>query len=296
MRLRLIQKVLEATVNDLQVSFKGRNGDSYGITGLQSALNAVKKIQETGVLTAEIQQVFSTGVCSTYFDELFVNEGTYNSFTRALQNLRERGDSLYYALQDLIQDDSQEIVSFRLPDSIQLDELTLLVDDLKKILEQSFVNEYINGKIDFQGFDRGSYWIEIGLGSLVAVGILGEMTRFIQDLLDFQQKHRAREIMIQELDLQVEVRQSFSEALKKELDLFTSQGTQSLLRQAGIPENDHEINKRFEYSIGKLSQWMERGLEVHPSLTAPPETQRLFPDAERILESMKLLPGNVDAD
>jgi hypothetical protein len=167
---------------------------------------------------------------------------------------------------------------------------------LKKILEQSFVNPQVGGKIDFKGFDRGSAWMEIGLSSLLAVQILGGMAKFIQELLDFQQEHKAKEIMIQDLDLQLEARQNFSEALKKELELFTSKGTQNLLRQAGISEDDNEIKKRFEYSIEKLSRWMERGLEVHLSLTAPPETQRLFPDAEHILESMKLLPGDVDAD
>jgi hypothetical protein len=266
MRLRLIQKVLEAIANDLQVSATSAGSNLYRISGIQSVLCAARKIEETGVLKTEVQQFLSLEISSTYLDSLVVDQSVYQSFSSSVSILRERSTCLSLALQDLIQDDSQEMVSFKLPDSIQFDELITLTDDLKKILEQSFVNSDIGGKIDFKGFDRGSAWMEIGLGSLLAVQILGGMTKFIQDLLDFQQKHRAKEIMIQDLDLQVEARQNFSEALEKELDSFTSQGIQSLLRQAGIPENDNEINKRFEYSIGKLSQWMERGLEVHPSL------------------------------
>jgi hypothetical protein len=297
MRLRLIQKVLEVTANNLQVPAEGISGTTnYRVSGIQSAFSAVKKIEETGVLQTEVQRVLSSIVFETNLDSLVIDHGNYSVLTSSLTTLRERSTSLFNALHDLIQDDSQETVSFKLPDLIKFDELSHLIEDLKKILEQSFVNEYINGKVDFQGFDRGSAWMELAVGSLLAVQILGGMVKFIQDLIDFQQKHKAKEIILKDLDVQADARKQISEALKKELDLFTEQGTQSLLRQAGIPEDNNELKKRFEYSIKTLSEWIERGLEVHPSLTAPLETQRLFPDAERILEAMKLLPGNVDAD
>jgi hypothetical protein len=297
MRLRLIQKVLEATTNNLQVSSETIPGtNNFRVLGIQSVFSAVKKTEETGVLQTEVQRVLSSIVFETSLDSLVVDHSSYSALTSSLSTLRERSISLFDALQDLIQDDSQETVSFKLPDSIKFDELSHLIEDLKKILEQSFVNEYINGKVDFQGFDRGSAWLELAVGSLLAVQILGGMVKFIQDFIDFQQKHKAKEIMLKDLDVQADARKQISEALKKELDLFADQGIQSLLQQAGVPKDNNELKARFEYSIKTLSQWIERGLEVHPSLTAPPETQRLFPDAERILESMKLLPGNADAD
>jgi hypothetical protein len=297
MRLRLIQKVLEATVNNLQISVEGVSGNSnLRVSGIQSVFSAVKKIEETGVLQTEVQQVLSSIVFETNLDSLVIDHGNYSVLTTSLNTLRERSTSLFNALHDLIQDDSQETVSFKLPDLIKFDELSHLIEDLKKILEQSFVNEYIDGKVDFLGFDRGSAWMELAVGSLLAVQILGGMVKFIQDSIDFQQKHKAKEIMLKDLDVQADARKQISEALKKELDLFVDQGIQSLLQQAGVPKDNNELKARFEYSIKTLSQWIERGLEVHPSLTAPPETQRLFPDAERILESMKLLPGNADND
>jgi hypothetical protein len=294
MRLRLIQKVLESTTPELNILYEFVGGDNFKISGLVTALNAVHKIEDTGVLKEEVQQVLSVDVSISNSDSLVVSSKTYNSFTNSLNVLRDRSNCLSHALKDLIQDDSQEIILFKLPEPIQLDELTHLIEDLKKVLEQSLVNQYVNGRISFQGFDRGSAWLEIGLGSVFAIETLGRMVQFIHNLLEAQKRQKAKEIMIQDLDLQLEARQSFNEALKKELDSFTELGMNQLLRETGAPETDHELGERFKYSIQVLSHWMERGLEVHPSLTSTPETQRLFPDAERILAAMKLLPSGVD--
>ncbi len=294
MRLRLIQKVLETTENELYISHEFSGGDNFKVSGLIAALKAVHKIEKTGVLKKEIQQILSVDISTTNSDSLVVSSKTYNSFITSLNNLRDSSNCLSHALQDLIQDDSQSSVSFKLPESIQLEEITHLIEDLKKVLEQSLVNQYVDGKISFQGFDRGSAWLEIGLGSVFAIETLGRMVQFIQNLIEAQKKQKAKELMIQDLELQLGARQSFNEALKKELNSFTDSGIKQLLREAGAPENDHELGEIFKYSIQTLSKWMERGLEAHPSLTSTPETQRLFPDAERILEAMKLLPSGVD--
>jgi hypothetical protein len=294
MRLRLIQKILEATASELYVSQEFAGGDNFKISGLINALNAVHKIERTGVLKEEVQQILSIDISTTNSDSLVVSSKTYSSFSSSLSSLQDRSNCLCLALRDLIQDDSQVAVSFKLPESIQLEEITHLIEDLKKVLEQSLVNQYVDGKISFQGFDRGSAWLEIGLGSVFAIETLGRMVQFIQNLIEAQKNQKAKELMIQDLELQIEARQSFNEALTKELNSFTDSGIKQLLREAGAPENDHELGERFKYSIQTLSKWMERGLEVHPSLTSTPETQRLFPDAERILEAMKLLPSGVD--
>jgi hypothetical protein len=295
MRLRLIKKILEATTNELHISEQVVGGvNSMKISGLLSTLNAVRQIEKTGVLKQEVQQILSSDISLTSSDSLVVDGTTCHSFSNSIKILRERSNALFHALRDLMQDDFQEIVSFRLPESIQLDELTDLLQDLKRSLEQSLVNQYVNGEISLQGFDRGTAWIEIGLGSMLAVQVLGGMVKLIHDILEMRKKHEIHERTLQDLDLQLDLKTQVVETSKKQLDSFVSQEVNHLIREVGAQEDNHELGERFKYTIETLSKWMDRGLEVHPSLTSTPETQRLFPDAERILEAMKLLPSGID--
>jgi hypothetical protein len=78
MRLRLIQTVLGATFNDLFISPKPAAGNNYEISGIQSAMSAVRKIAETGVLKDEFQAVLSVSISNTHLDRLLIDPQTYS--------------------------------------------------------------------------------------------------------------------------------------------------------------------------------------------------------------------------
>lgn len=43
-----------------------------------------------------------------------------------------------------------------------------------------------------------------------------------------------------------------------------------------------------------LGEMLNRGLEIHPALTAPVEVQKSFPDSLKLLTTIKQLPGGAD--
>lgn len=79
--------------------------------------------------------------------------------------------------------------------------------------------------------------------------------------------------------------------MKDEIDAYHQNRMQELLGANAIPPTAHEFGLRVENSLRMLGSLLDRGVEIHPSLTAPIEERKLFPDPKRLLEVIKSLPS-----
>jgi hypothetical protein len=95
--------------------------------------------------------------------------------------------------------------------------------------------------------------------------------------------------MIEDINIQVDMKQTIYDALNQEKDEAFKARLSRLKEDAEIPSDDHDMDERLKYAIKGLTELMNTGLEVHPSLTAPPEIRKQFPDAAEISETLKLL-------
>jgi hypothetical protein len=93
--------------------------------------------------------------------------------------------------------------------------------------------------------------------------------------------------MIEDINIQVDIKKTLYDALNKEKDEAFKARWSQLKESAAIPSDDHEIDERLKYSIKRLTELMDKGIEVHPSLTTPLEIRRQFPDAADISETLK---------
>jgi len=71
---------------------------------------------------------------------------------------------------------------------------------------------------------------------------------------------------------------------------YLDAGVDEIANAASVGD-DHEYRERLKFSMKLLGDLLTRGLEVHPSLTAPSDVQEVFPKPKEIAAAMKLLEG-----
>jgi len=200
----------------------------------------------------------------------------YTDFKTAVSTLRTKAELLLDAIRSLLPPDDANLVSFRLPDEQDLDNIASTMRELQTVLSQAIVNPAIDGDARVVSFDRGSNWIDIIVGSAAAVTVIGQLLRLITSFQMKQVEIAGKREVVRNLALQNDFVQAAERTLEQELATYLDDGVKQIATTAGV-KDDNEYRERLKFSIKTLSELITRGLEVHPSLTAPAEVQEVFP-------------------
>lgn len=296
MRLQVIRKILELYKDDLNVRTVAQGTTNYRVFDIQNAINTVKEIEKTGVLKQEIQAIKDLpAIYETPLDSIVIDNSTTNQINASFTNIRNQANTLFQALTDFMEEETEDTVLFKIPERNNLKEISDILEHLQLALEQLLVNDYINGKVEFAGFQSGSSWIKILVGSTLALSFLGGIVDLVFNFRNDQLNFEAKEKMIEDLDIQLAAKNEALDAIRKEKEVLFNSYLQSLKESADIPD-DNEFNERIKYSINQLQELMDAGLEVHPSLESSPDIRQKFPDALEISKTLMLLPSAGDEE
>ena len=180
MRLRDIQQVLTDTIGGLQIATKDIHGSKdKEIHGSKQALEAIEDLKRTGIFTRETTALLSeSAIVNNVRDTIVVPPPIYNNFFNTLASLRERAEVFLGVLNEFIDEQDPHSIGVKLPPRLDLKQTADTILDLDKLLQQALVNPDTDGTITLQGFDRGSEWLEIGLGSVAALTFFSRMVQF----------------------------------------------------------------------------------------------------------------------
>lgn len=298
MRLRQVQATLREAIGKLQVRYE-EIGGNVRLTGWKEAHSGVEQIKAAGILKNIVGAVLAVDVVTqSVQDPIVVSVDIGRAFNNALTELRQRATTLLKALDETLPEESEESVSFKLPDSSSLQEVSKDLDRLETILSQIVVNDYLKGEVRLLNFDRGSNWIEVYLGSIVAVKFLGGLVRIYFEIRQRQIQLRTLEAAADDLVSDVDLRKKLRENTIKRLEEeYETKMETHIQNTSEIPTNDHEYKARVKVSMHMLGEMLNRGLEIHPALTAPVEVKNNFPNPLKLLETIKQLPqGGTDAE
>ena len=297
MRLREIEVVLKENIHFLTSNDQRLDSNNHRITGFRKAIAAARRIKETGTLQEETAAVLSiTAIANSAMDEVVVNNDIYTSFNSALQSLRKSATLLQRVLSDTLPPQEEDTISVKLPPDLDLKGLAKTSTDLDKVLTQALVNPYVKGEIELLGFDQGSEWLDISLGSTLAFKLLAGMVNLVSMFRTKEVEIGAKKEMVRNLKIQNDAMEEIQRALQHELDEYRQQSLQELFEVGGIPVEENELRERVKHSVKLLSDLISRGLEVHPSLVAPAEIRKNFPDPRKLLAALRELPEKVETN
>jgi hypothetical protein len=247
MRLLKVRHILSNNVDKLRVSSKQiPNSPNVTLSGFRAGLEAAIVIQNTGVLQQETKELLSIAeVRNSALKEIVVHRDTGTIFVSAMETLRTHAGIILNTFNEFLGKEEIDTINIKLPTARNLDDVAKTLSNLNLALEQSLVNTFVNGQVQLIGFDRGSNWLEIGLGSIVALQFLGGMVRLIYESRNKEIELEAKREMIRHLKLQNEVKEKVFEAVNKELEDHYAQSVDNLLSMAEIRDPEPEYRKRL---------------------------------------------------
>lgn len=276
MRLRDIQQVLNKRIDELQIAARDISG-SIEIRGSGRVLEAIEDLKDTGIFKQEIATLLSESmIVDNVAEPIVVPNPIYQNFQSALGMLHQKATVFLEVLNEFIGEQDPHSIGVKLPPGLDLQKTADTILDLNKLLEQALVNPDTDGTITLQGFDRGSEWLEVGLGSKAALSFFSRMVQFYYRVKEKgveieKQREQARTMRLGN-DLMEEVNQS----LTRNFETYHGQESNKLLGK------NNEQNERIKLSLDLLKTLMDKGLQIRPSLSAPEETKLSFSPPEQI--------------
>ncbi|MHB9072902.1 MAG: hypothetical protein ACYC6G_05205 [Desulfobaccales bacterium] len=291
MRLLKIRYVLCENLNKLNVNSSEISIQNINLQGFKAGIGAAKIIQKLGVLQRETMALFDIKeIANSALDDIVVPKKIGTQFISAMHTLRSHADILCNTLKEFLGSEEENSISVKLPETNDIDDIAKIMAKLQQALDQALVNPFVKGQVKLIGFDRGSNWLEIGVGSMLAIQFLAGMIRLIYESRNKEIELEAKREMVRHLKIQNDVKEKVSEAINIELEEYYAQSLDNLLSVAEMNEPEPEYAKRLGHSIRLLSELISKGLEVHPSLIVSKETSDKFPDPKILADALKYLP------
>ncbi len=297
MRLRDIHSILIRTSDDLTVQIESVGGpqqqqqNNRRISNFRKAIDGTALIRSAGVLEYLCDEVLAIEeAADSKRSTLVVPIDTANRLHSALTRLKEQADLLSGALASVLGPDEPETVAIKIPENLDLVGAAKILQELDEVLSQSLLNDYVKGNVVLEGFDRGSEWLLLALGSLTAVNVLGQMVRLHFSIEEKKLDIEAKREIVRGMKIKNESLEDFESALKKELDLHLRIELDSVYKAGKIPKKANEERQRIKHSIEIFGELLRKGLEVQPSLATPEKSRVLFPQVPRYLKEVLALP------
>lgn len=283
MRLNQIRATLIAIRGKLTIRAVGLGGGSTRVENFTAALEAATHVRAAGILQDVCDRIIAEPFTLAVNDVIVVDQSTYNAFNSALNELRQKSSQLADVLELVLQPQSSESMSFKLPDSSDLSDVGQTLAQMDKMLQQLVLHPSIGGSVRLENFDRGSLWVDIFLGTSAALTVLLSLVKLYYKAKDLSVVHKTKLAVFDDVKGAVDLRNTFRDALEKQVKEQEESHVQSLLEKFGLGD-DHEYRGRFTFAKKELFALLDKGLEIHPALldSTPPDVV-LIPGTKGLL-------------
>ena len=287
MRLRELEDILVQSQPGLgQLKQNSQPTGLIQFSGIVSVRRSMEMLSQIASLKSIIAAARATAIFQAVGDVVLLQQDAAQLIVSVTQQVTVTVSSLISAIRMIgIPDESPLSVSIKLPPASTVDELISVLKVFQQGIDRPIIDLTGNGT-QLAGFDRGSFWIELTVGS--AIGF-----RIITKLLDVIKKYRIDRM---EVDYANEILRSkkiqnnhlaavqsatqsqldiLAQSYAKEVvdDYFSGQAEKEEKHQAQL----NETRVAIANSIKEFDRLIDKGLEIHPALHAPSDIRQLFP-------------------
>ena len=279
-----LQKIIIPFENEIS-QLKGISIFSENINRIQSSLlditkhaNASGLVRLTNYLNAQKKED-----ANEFRDRLLLIYDDIYPFSRELYY---GALTLFTVLNELLGRQEEHTIDVKIQAPDNLIEISQILGSLHKVFSQTILNEEIKGSITIKNFETGSLWIEILLGTKLAVSLIAGIVWAGTVIYKKIQETKIIEQYITSLENQNESLQNIKDAQEKMLKLMVEIEAKKLLQQHFSKKDDPEQLERIKLAINNFAELIDKGIEICPTLNAPENVKNLFPDM-KIAQSIK---------
>lgn len=281
-------KIIKQKLHNIVVNLK------WGYTQISSTstlmkvtnLNEIRLILnevETMHLFSNLTEILKNSVIfTTASDSMNVQQADGNVIHSQLTLLKSLIENFLEVLKNTVPEEDLNSINIKLPPVNDFDELSKVSRDIHISLTQILYNDEIKGETKIVSVENGSIWLNVFVGSAIAVGIIGSLVWSSAVIYKKILEAKLLEEQIRGLNVKNESLEDILKAQKIETSLMIQAEAEHINSehfQENLPENIEKIKN----SITNFAELIGKGAEIHPSLVAPESVSNLFPDPTKII-------------
>ena len=290
MRLRRIKQTLEGNMVHLNYKREYLSGNQPGFlyTDITNLKIAIERVKNQGLYVSLISEIETYIIFSTSQDEIILTDAKEDTrLKKGLEVVRSGCHALLMILKELYDEkEDDSTIYVQMPKIKDLEDLSKKSKILHNAISQSILDPSIKGTIKVRSYDIGSLWIIITVGSVMAVKLIGGLVWAAAVIRKKKMEFKTFEQHVKCLEIKTESMVDLKDAQKKQLEESLEAEAGNLASQF-YKSGNAEKTERLKYSIKLISDLMDKGVEIHPSLNASKEVGNMYPDYTniRLIES-----------
>lgn len=167
------------------------------------------------------------------------------------------------------------LIKFPKPDDFKV--LLKDMSDIEKHISMIVNDESINSTMEIHNWEYGSYWINLTLGSIVVVQLMGAITWSAAYISTQINKQKEQELYLRQMNAQTEMIENIKNTHKVYLEQLIDNEIKHISKEH-FKEEDNQRDKKIKNTIKLFSEIIQRGGEFQPSLISPQEIKDSYPD------------------
>lgn len=293
MRLREIQQRLDRVDFDAQSpSYGSVGGGEWPIGNLNAFKNLLDGIDDIPGFIDLAWSLRQSAIYATGQDQVSLSGSVLQPIREMADRVKFGGAALKALLPAIIGGELEEdSISIKLPEPNDLKDLTSDLEKIEKSITQVVVNPEINGQVTIRAWEKGSYWIDIFLGTAAAVSLVGGLAWSAAVVFKKIQEGRIFAEYVRGLKAKTGMLEGFEEAQQAFVDQLVDLEARGVETQC-FPKHENERIERLKNTIRTFAELMDRGAEIHPALNAPEVVANAFPNMASladVVSKVKLL-------
>lgn len=262
---------------------ESRDGSSFTIKNAINLSVGINIIETFDYLNPELNTVKNLGILNNLVSDMItVNRNTYDSISNAIQALRKKIILNLNLLDSTIVKVDDFTICIKLIEHASLEKLGNELKQIDKIITQAITHVKISSTYEFLTFDIGSSWIYITVSSMLALNLIGSLVWAACVIRKKWLEGTYLEKLIEQMNVKNESLKDIQEANKKQLDNLLKIEAKKIMQDFDLDNTDNEYENRLIYSIKELSQLINDGVQIQPSLLVQEDSKNLFPDYEKL--------------
>lgn len=280
MRLRTLKFEIEQIIPDLDINANKRNSQpvTYQLLNSEQLKNVVLAIDNLDLIPELITELKKQSFYTYNGDNLIIQQQEMNVLNKVIPQLKTVLEATAKSIEKAqnYEIDNSLVVSIRIPEVADFEELEKVSSKLTKIFSQTLLTDEIEGGFRVIGFDSGSNWIDILATSTAIVQTIGGLAwsgavvfKKLQEGLLVQQK-------VREMKISNNAVEEIVEKSKEEVNQIAEKEAQYVYDKYFAGKNPEQI-ARIKMALKEIADLYKQGGTIQPSLEASNEVIEEFP-------------------
>jgi hypothetical protein len=280
MMLREIQNILlQADFENGQLHYQKLNN----ITNIHNFKAFVDVLNGTSMYQDTIRELMQSEIYRTSSNTLNIeNDKERKAIFTAAAYLSNSAYELLKVSECILDSLGAEAISIRMADEKDFGRLVSDIDNIYKVISQLILNEKINGKFIINSWGTGSRWINLNLGTVLAVTIVAHVVRAGEVVYKKVKEGKIFCEYARGLSLKCEALDEITNKQSELLNQLVNEEAKKIQEEFYDADKDNEYLERIKCSIKIFSELIERSTEIYPAPATPEDVKNLFPDFDKL--------------